>query len=130
MIVVDASALIAILLGEAEAATFVSILSRPEDSCIAAPTLLEIMIVAISKKEAVGVDDVHQLLADFGIAVVPWTPGMANLATEAFRRFGRGRHKAALNFGDCMSYALARSLDAPLLYKGNDFALTDLQAAI
>ena len=55
---------------------------------------------------------------------------MANLATETFRRFGRGRHKAALNFGDCMSYALARSLDAPLLYKGNDFALTDLQAAI
>lgn len=130
MIVVDASALIAILLDEAEAATFVSILARSEDSCIAAPTLFETMIVAISKKEAVGVDDVHRLLAEFGIAVVPWTPGMAEFATEAFHRFGRSRHKAALNFGDCISYALAKSLDAPLLYKGNDFALTDIRVVV
>ena len=88
------------------------------------------MLVAISKKEAVGINHVEDLVAQFEIQAVPFTPGMAHLAADAFHRFGRGRHKAALNYGDCMSYALAKSLDAPLLYKGNDFALTDLRNAV
>lgn len=96
---------------------------------IAAPTLFETMLVAISKKETVGIHHVNALLDQFGIQIVPFSVELAPIAAEAYRRFGKGRHKAALNFGDCMSYALAKSLDAPLLYKGNDFALTDIRAA-
>ena len=72
----------------------------------------------------------QDLLDENGIETVDWTNSLADIATEAFMRFGKGRHKASLNFGDCMAYALAKSLDAPLLYKGDDFAKTDIESAL
>ena len=69
------------------------------------------------------------LVARLGLTVVPFTPEHARIARAAFRRFGKGRHAAGLNFGDCMAYALASERGEPLLFKGGDFAATDIQAA-
>ncbi len=74
--------------------------------------------------------EVDSLIDDVGISIVPFDPSQMKAAREAFRRFGKGRHKAALNLGDCFSYALAKTFDAPLLFKGNDFSLTDLKSAL
>ena len=71
------------------------------------------------------------ILSRPGIRIEPWTDRHADIAQDAFTRYGKGQgHPAQLNFGDCMSYALAKSLDMPLLYKGGDFALTDIRSAI
>jgi ribonuclease VapC len=70
-----------------------------------------------------------ELVSSLGISLAPLDPSQANFASEAFLRFGKGRHPAKLNLGDCFSYALAKSLQAPLLYKGEDFAKTDIVAA-
>ena len=73
---------------------------------------------------------VEDLLQNAKIEVVDWTDAMVSLAIDAFLKFGKGQHKAKLNFGDCMAYALAKSLNAPLLYKGADFAQTDIRSAL
>ena len=74
--------------------------------------------------------DFHELIADLGIEVISFTPEQARLAFEAFKHFGKGRGaKASLNYGDCFAYALAKELGAPLLFKGADFAQTDLARA-
>lgn len=70
------------------------------------------------------------LLETLEIAILPWTIDHARLAAEAHLRFGRGRHSASLNYGDCMAYALAKSLNAPLLYKGDDFGNTDIMTVL
>lgn len=128
MIVVDTSALIAILQSEPEAPAFQSILSRT--ACvIGAATKLETLLVA--SRRPTGQADVRTLIAACGIDIVPWTDDLTEIAAAAFLRYGKGReHPARLNFGDCMAYALAKSLDAPLLYKGGDFALTDVRSAV
>ena len=74
--------------------------------------------------------EIDVLIEDVGMAIVPVDQAQATIAREAFRRFGKGRHRAALNFGDCFVYALAKTLDASVLFKGNDFALTDLKCAL
>lgn len=130
MIVVDTSAIMAILNGEPEAAAITDLLSLADDLIMAAPTKFELLMVAVGRKEEPGRDMAEALLAQFNMVVAPWTDEHARLAADAFLRFGKGRHKAALNFGDCMSYALAKSVDAPLLFKGNDFAETDVKAAL
>jgi ribonuclease VapC len=129
LIVVDTSALMAILNREPEAEAVIAILSANSVK-IAAPTRFEFEMVAIGRKHEAGRAQAAQLLIDFRISVHEWTDEHAQLATEAFARFGKGRHPAGLNFGDCMTYALARSLDAPLLFKGNDFAQTDMRSAL
>lgn len=127
MIVVDASALIAILQEEPEGEDFLSLLVREPEPVIGAPTLLEARMVAA--RNPGGGDDVERLVRSVDIRVVSWTEDQVTPAFEAFARFGRGRHPAKLNFGDCMAYALAKSLGAPLLFKGGDFALTDIAPA-
>lgn len=87
------------------------------------------MIVAAGKLGPRGVEQAWRLLAQVEIEMLSFTPSLQQLAIEASLRFGRGRHPAALNFGDCMSYATAKSLDAPLLFKGADFAQTDVRIA-
>ena len=87
-------------------------------------------MVAVGRKDVPGRDMAEALLARFNIAVVPWTDDHAGIAADAFLRFGKGRHPANLNFGDCMAYALAKSLDAPLLFKGDDFSKTDVKSAL
>jgi len=125
LIVVDTSVLIAIIAQEIDADLYISALEQAAACCIAAPNYFEALLVATGKKS--DPNSVRRLVVESGMTVVSWTEAMAELAAQAYIQYGRGRHKAALNFGDCMAYALAKSLDAPLLYKGNDFALTDLR---
>lgn len=129
MIVVDTSAVIAILNAESEADAFLGLLQSSTRCVMAAPTKFELLMVAIGLRGDEGGETAALLLEESRIDIIDWTDALADLAVEAFRRFGKGRHMAALNFGDCMAYALAKSLDAPLLYKGGDFALTDIRSA-
>ncbi len=128
MIVVDTSALIAILQDEAEAGDFFTLLSEETDCRIGAPTKFELLMVAVRKPT--GQEDVRQLLSVLNVATIDWTDKLADIAATAFLSYGKGRHPAALNFGDCMSYALAKSLGAPLLFKGDDFSKTDIRSAL
>lgn len=129
MIVVDTSALVAILAGEPEAKAFTRMLVAHTERMIGAPTYFELLMVACGQRRLATEPDVARLMDLLAIQVVSWNPDLADIAQKAFRSFGKGRHPARLNFGDCMSYALARSLDAPLLYKGDDFARTDIRSA-
>ena len=129
MIVVDTSALMAILKDEPELDRFVTLIANDDDVVIAAPTYLEFMMVSISRRGGEHRATSDELLQRLSIRVIGWSQEMADIATETFIRFGKGRHPAQLNFGDCMAYALAKSLDAPLLFKGNDFSLTDIESA-
>ena len=127
--ILDSSALIAIVLGEAEATDLLTAIEGEPRRAISAATWLEAAIVAEGKAPAApaGLDYV---LARIGPEIVPVTADQVRLAREAFRRFGKGRHPARLNFGDCFSYALARERGEPLLFKGDDFAQTDVKRAI
>ena len=125
MIAVDTSALIAILADEPEAAAFRSLLLENE-AVIGAPTYLEFAMVAVVKSSVITSTDLSKFLGYLNVSIVDFTADDARVAEAAFRKYGKGRHKAALNFGDCCSYATARSRSCPLLYKGNDFSLTDL----
>jgi len=126
--VVDTSALLAILQDEPERRSFNEALEAADRCSISAATLVETSIVVESRYGAEGVRALDLLLARASIDVVPVDAAQAQVARAAFARFGKGRHPAGLNFGDCFSYALARSLAEPLLFKGDDFGLTDLAA--
>lgn len=130
MIVVDSSALIAIVKSESEASTFSDIITNTSRVIIGAPTKLEMLMVAYGHKQEAGMNTARLLLDEFGIETHVWTDAFADIATDAFLTYGKGHHRAALNYGDCMTYALAKSLDAPLLFKGDDFRYTDLKFAI
>lgn len=131
MIVVDASALVAILKNEPDHAVFDDALTGRR-SLIGAPTLLELkMVLSGVFDDAIADRIVLRLLNEVRIEPVDFTSAMADAAVTAFRTFGKGRgHPAKLNFGDCMSYAVAKVLDIPLLYKGGDFARTDIRSAL
>ena len=98
--------------------------------CISAATYVEVSMVMELRFGDRGGREVDSLIEDVGISVVPFDLIQMKAAREAFRQFGKGRHRAALNLGDCFSYALAKTLDVPLLFKGADFALTDLKPAL
>jgi ribonuclease VapC len=100
------------------------------DPCVSAATYLEASMVMEAYSGIHGGRDIDDLIEDVGIRIVPVDQAQARIAREAFRRFGKGRHRAMLNFGDCFVYALAKALDAPLLFKGNDFVLTDVKHAL
>jgi ribonuclease VapC len=122
--IVDTSALIAVLRHEPEADGFVELLLASSAVRVSAGTLLETRIVA---ERDGGTADLAELLQAIGVDVVPVDARQVDLAFDGFRRFGKGRHPAGLNLGDLFAYALARALDAPLLFKGNDFARTDVK---
>ncbi len=130
MIVVDSSALIAILLEEPESAAFAQILAAEDALGIATPTAVECGIVALRKHGPTAAVRIRELMSDFGIERIAFDAGHLDLALEGYARFGKPHHPAKLNFGDCMAYALAKSLDAPLLFKGGDFAKTDIRSAL
>jgi ribonuclease VapC len=130
LIVVDTSALVAILADEPEGVLFDELLRSEPSVAIGPPTLFELNMVAASKKHADGLAIIAGLLEAYRIETRDWGVREAQLALDAFLRFGKGRHPAKLNFGDCMAYALAKSLDAPLLFKGGDFAATDVRRAV
>lgn len=127
MIVVDSSAVVALALDEPESDLFSRIISTNR-SLISAPTALESHLVLSSRSPAVATAFMDTFLAREAVELVSFDGELFRLAREAFDRFGRGRHPAALNFGDCFSYALAKAHDAPLLFKGDDFAQTDIAA--
>ncbi len=127
--VVDTSALIAILLGEAERDAFIALLAGARDPLISTATLLEASIVMRAKTGDDGVRDLDDLLAAAAVRPVAVDAGQAYLAREAFARFGKGRAPAGLNLGDCFAYALARATERPLLFKGADFGRTDVTPA-
>jgi len=125
--VIDTSALLAIFLGEPERQLFLDLIVQSEARHISAASLLETGIVLEARRgEAAGRElDLFVLRVD--IEVVPVDADQSDIARSAWRKYGKGRHPGALNFGDCFSYALAKSLDQPLLAKGDDFSQTDIQ---
>jgi len=125
--VVDTSALVAILFGEPDAEMFASALEVASTRLISAVTRVELSCVVEGRKGEPGRQDLERLLAGVGCEIVSVTPGHAGIAIDAFRRFGKGRHRAGLNIGDCFSYALAAATDLPLLFKGDDFTHTDIR---
>lgn len=131
MIVVDTSALVAIVAGESDAERFAMVLVRNAgDAEVSAASLLEATMVLESRFGPEGSTDLERLVDGASVAVVPVDRDQVAIAAQAWRRFGKGRHPAALNFGDCFAYALARSRDAGLLFKGDDFAQTDIRSAL
>jgi ribonuclease VapC len=128
-IVIDASALVAIFRSEVDSAQLVERIASYRTRILSATTWLEAAMVCESASEREGGGaDFDALIRELGIDVISFTPEQARLAFAAFRRFGKGRgSKAGLNFGDCFAYALAKDMQAPLLFKGDDFAHTDLQ---
>lgn len=128
MIAVDTSVFVAIFLLEPEAERFTDALATSPGSCMSAGNYLEAAMVASRKAE--GRAELDAWIVLHRIEVVPVDLTIAQLAADAFARFGKGRHPAGLNYGDCFAYALVKSLDAPLLYKGKDFPQTDIRAAM
>ena len=124
--VIDTSAISAILFGEAEEKSFLEVLAGPERKVMSAFTRLEASIVVEARKGEAGAHALAELMATSGIDILPFDAGQAELAIDAWRRYGKGRQPAGLNLGDCSSYALARFIGEPLLYKGEDFAKTDV----
>ncbi len=129
-IVVDTSVLIAILRNEPEKDDFVGRILRASGRFMSAVSLQEACMVHAGRfGDVAALDLLEELVARLGIEVVPHDAALARGAGVAFLRFGKGRHPAGLNFGDCAAYALAKSVGVPLLFKGEDFARTDLVAA-
>ena len=126
--VIDSSALLAILFEEPDAYVFASAMTNSAICLLSAVSLVETSIVAMRLRTPDPVTAFDHLIDKLGIEVVPVDREQALLAREAFRRFGKGRHKAGLNCGDCFAYALAKQTNEPLLYKGNDFSQTDISA--
>lgn len=124
--VIDTSALMAILLGEPEAEAFARALAGNAKVLLSAFSALEATIIIESKKGAAGGRELDLLLHRAHIEIIPFTPEQQEIALSAWRRFGKGRHPAGLNIGDCCSYALARLTNEPLLFKGDDFLQTDI----
>ena len=96
---------------------------------MAAPTLVETSIVLAGRRRSAAADDVDALVEELGVTVVPFGEREWHAAVDAFLRFGRGRHRAALNFGDCLAYAAATVANDSLLFVGDDFTLTDVTPA-
>lgn len=125
--IVDTSALVAILRQEEDAAAFARILERADGALMSAASYLELSIVIDGDRNPVASAAVDDLIAVARIEIAPVTAVQARLAREAYRRYGRGSgHPARLNYGDCFSYALARDRALPLLFKGDDFPHTDI----
>ena len=123
--VIDSSALLAILLGEAEAESFSRAIAGDPKRLVSALSALEAAIVIRARKGPAGVRELDLLCHVAGVAIVSLDADQVLLARAAYEKFGKGHHPAALNLGDCCSYALARSSGEPLLFKGHDFSRTD-----
>lgn len=127
MIAVDSSALMAMVLGEPEAQVCSSAIQNADGVLISAATLTETFIVALRRRVSV---QIHRLVSRMDPQIIPVDEATALRTEGIYHRFGKGFHKAALNFGDCFAYDVAREHGCPLLYVGNDFALTDIEAAV
>ncbi len=127
--IIDTSALLAILLREPDAERYERAIAGAWPRRISTVALLEAAMVVESRGGAAAGEELDELLARAEVELVAVTPEQAVAARRAWRRFGRGNHPAKLNFGDCFAYALASTTGEPLLFKGEDFARTDIEAA-
>jgi ribonuclease VapC len=131
VIAVDTSAIIAIVQLEPEAAEFARCMEQAATVCISAVSLQEaLMVLAGRRGDTAAWAPFDRMVRDLELEVIAHDDKLARIASDAFLRFGKGRHSARLNCGDCASYALAKSLSIPLLYKGGDFAKTDIVPAL
>lgn len=125
----DSSALIAIMFSEPGYLDLIDRILAADHVRIGAPTLVEASLVFAGRRGTRVAESVEGLIAELGVSVVPFGEAEARLAVEAFRRFGRGRHPAALNYGDCLAYATAQAARDTLLFVGEDFTRTDVAPA-
>lgn len=123
---IDSSAILAVLRDEPERGTFNVLISEASRRIISSVSVLECAIVAESRQGEDAGTDLDQFLRRAEVEIIPFDGEQLAIARIAFRRFGKGRHRAGLNFGDCAAYALAEWSGEPLLFKGNDFAATDV----
>jgi ribonuclease VapC len=131
VIVVDSSALIAILRREPEADRFLQVIAAAQSCLLSSVSLLETSLVLAGRSgDATSWAELDALIARAGMQVVAQNVDLTEAARAAFLRYGKGRHPAGLNLGDCATYALAKDRDLSLLFKGDDFPKTDLQAAV
>ena len=128
--IVDTSAIIAILRDESDAENLSSAIESAEVRRVSAGTYVEAAIVVDANRDPVLSRRLDSFLHQALITVEPVTVEQARIAREAYRDYGKGRHRAGLNFGDCFAYALAKEKGEPLLFKGNDFRKTDIEPAI
>jgi ribonuclease VapC len=128
-VIIDTSAIVAILFNEEDADTYVRAITQAESCRVSAATFVEAAIVVAAQTKNAGGSQFDAFFRRAGIIIEPVTEEQAHIARQAFLDFGKGRHAAGLNYGDCFSYALAKSTGEPLLYKGRDFAKTDLPVA-
>jgi ribonuclease VapC len=128
--VIDTSALIAILEDEPERRAFNEAIEAADSRLMSAASFVEASIIIESRYGAAGLRDLELFVDRSGINLVAFDAAQAHVARHAYSRFGKGRHRAALNFGDCFAYALARVLGESLLFKGEDFSQTDIPPAL
>ncbi len=128
--ILDSSALLAVLFREPGYRALLDAMASAELLAIGAPTWAETGIVLEARLGPEARATLALVHEELDLAVIPFDAAHARAARDAFRRFGRGRHPAALNFGDCLTYAVARLAGLPLLFVGDDFARTDLEAAL
>ena len=129
--VIDSSALVALLLGEPETPRFVAAIAAASKRLVSAPSYLETAIVMVGRSGSEAQDKLDRLLVEIAAEIVPFTRDQAIIAAAAFRLYGKGSgHGAGLNFGDCFTYALAKITGEPVLFKGDDFSRTDLSIAV
>jgi ribonuclease VapC len=130
-VIIDSSALVAILTAEPDARTFTRAIRSASVRRLSAASYVEVAAVIDGRRDPVLSSALDRLISMARIEVAAFTVHQAQLAREAYQRFGRGSgHPAQLNMGDCFSYALARDLGEPLLFKGRDFALTDIELIV
>lgn len=127
--VVDTSAILAILGNEAESREFTRKIAVASAKRLSTGSYLECSIVVEAKHGAEGTRDLNLFINTAQIQLVPFDERQALVARQGYARFGKGRHPASLNFGDCFAYALSKTTSEPLLYKGNDFSETDITPA-
>jgi ribonuclease VapC len=128
-VIVDTSAVVAILRGEPEAALLAGAIARAPMRRMSAVSFVEAGIVTDSNQNPLLSRRLDSLLSELKVSIEPVTVKQAQLAREAYRDFGKGRHRAGLNLGDCFAYALAKEAGEPLLFKGDDFCHTDVESA-
>jgi ribonuclease VapC len=127
--IIDSSALVAILQNEPEALRLANAIGDAAVRWVPASCFLESSMLLVGRWGEDGLRGLDLLIGRYRMDIVPFTETQARLAREAFKRYGKGRHPAQLDFGDCMAYALAKETGEELLFKGTDFALTDIAVA-
>lgn len=130
MMVVDTSAIVAIFRDEPEGELFSDLIREADESHISTASVAEALIVLDNRNRSDNSELLRNMLFELGLTIEVVTLTEAWIAGEAYRRFGKGKHPAQLNYGDCFAYALAKSLDLPLLFKGNDFSQTDIRTVL